>query len=129
MYKRQMGLPEETTSEELVAELRSHDAQYYMDTMSATDETQSLYDVITNASSTYVIDGYVFTEESVNLSRPGALDGINIMIGGTSDEMTSLMGDPEGTMDLDIFAETMKTMYGEEGAKAYTCLLYTSRCV
>ena len=120
IVKAAMGLPEETTSEELVAELRSHDAQYYMDTMSATDETQSLYDVITNASSTYVIDGYVFTEESVNLSRPGALDGINIMIGGTSDEMTSLMGDPEGTMDLDIFAETMKTMYGEEGAKAYT---------
>ncbi|MDO4453090.1 MAG: carboxylesterase family protein [Eubacteriales bacterium] len=120
IIKAVMGLPEETTSEELVAELRSHDAQYYMDTMSATDETQTLYDAITNISSTYVIDGYVFTEESVDLTRPGALDGINIMIGGTSDEMTSLMGDPEGTMPLDQFADTMEAMYGEEGAKAYT---------
>lgn len=120
VIKAAMGLPEETTSEELVAELRSHDAQYYMDTMSATDDTKSLYDVITGASATYVIDGYVFTEESVDLTRPGALDGINIMIGGTSDEMTSLMGNPEGTMELDKFAEAMKATYGEEGAKAYT---------
>lgn len=40
-----------------------------------------------------VLDGYVFTPESVDLLRPGALDGIEIMIGGTSDEMTSLVGD------------------------------------
>ncbi len=117
--KAAMGLPEETTSEELVAELRSHDADYYMETASATDENQTLYSAITNASSTYVIDGYVFTEESVDLSREGALDGINIMIGGTSDEMTSLAGDPEGTMSLDDFAEAMTATYGEDYAQAY----------
>ena len=117
--KAAMGLPEDTTSEELVAELRSHDAAYYMETMSAADETQTLYTAITNASSTYVIDGYVFTEESVDLSREGALDGINIMIGGTSDEVTSLAGDPEGTMDLDAFAEDMTATYGEGYEEAY----------
>lgn len=114
-----MGLPEETTSEELVAELRSHDAAYYMETPSAVDENQTLYTAITNASSTYVIDGYVFTEESVDLNQPGALDGINIMIGGTSDEMTSLMGDPEGTMSLDDFAAAMTASYGEGYEEAY----------
>ena len=117
--KAAMGLPEDTTSEELVTELRSHDAAYYMETMSAVDDTQTLYTAITNASSTYVIDGYVFTEESVDLSREGALDGINIMIGGTSDEVTSLAGDPEGTMDLDAFAEAMTATYGEGYEEAY----------
>ena len=117
--KAAMGLPEDTTSEELVTELRSHDAAYYMETMSAVDDTQTLYTAITNASSTYVIDGYVFTEESVDLSREGALDGINIMIGGTSDEVTSLAGDPEGTMDLDAFAEAMTATYGEGYGEAY----------
>ena len=118
--KEAMGLPDDTTSEELVAELRSHDAQYYMDTMSAVNEKQSLYDAITNASSTYVIDGYVFTEESVDLTRPGALDGINIMIGGTSDEMTSLAGNPEGTMSLEDFAAAMERTYGEGYEEAYS---------
>lgn len=118
--KEAMGLPEETTSEELVAELRSHDAQYYMETPSAVNEDQVLYDAITNASSSYVIDGYVFTEESVDLTRPGALDGINIMIGGTSDEMTSLSGDPEGTMSLEDFAAAMEARYGEGYEEAYS---------
>jgi para-nitrobenzyl esterase len=115
-----MGLPEDTTSEELVAELRSHDAQYYLDTVSAVDDSQTLYNVITNLSSTYVIDGYVFTEDSVNLNAPGALDGLNIMIGGCSDEMTSLMGDPEGTMSVEDFNAQMEATYGEDYASGYT---------
>ena len=119
VVREAMGLPEDTTSEELVAELRSHDAEYYMTTKSAVDPEKDLYDAITSASSTYVIDGYVFTEESVDLTRPGALDGINIMIGGTSDEMTSLMGDPEGTVTMDEFAERMAASYGEDYKDAY----------
>lgn len=114
-----MGLSEDTTSEALVAELRSHDAEYYMTTKSVVDPEKDLYDVITGASSSYVIDGYTFTEESVDLNRPGALDGINIMIGGTSDEMTSLMGNPEGTLTMDEFAESMETVYGEGYKAAY----------
>ncbi len=117
--KSAMGLPEDMTSEDLVTELRSHDAQYYMDTKSAEDDTLSLYDAISKASPKYVIDDYVFTEESVDLSREGALDGINIMIGGTSNESTSLSGDPEGTTTLEEFAASMKEEYGEGYAEAY----------
>ncbi len=114
-----MGLPEDTTPEELVEELRSHDADYYMETMSAVNEDENLYNAITNASSSYVIDGYVFTEESVDLSREGALDGINIIIGGCSDESTSLWGDPEGTLSLEDFDAAMTAAYGEDYAEAY----------
>lgn len=39
-----------------------------------------------------VIDGYVFTEDSVDLLRPENLAGRNIIIGGNSDEATSLFG-------------------------------------
>lgn len=117
--KKAMGLPDEITSEELVKELRSHDAQYYMETKSVEDDTLTLYDTITRASSKYVIDDYVFTEESVDLSREGALDGINIMMGGTSDEQTSLSGDPEGTMTQEEFASSMEAAYGEGYEKAY----------
>ena len=49
-----MGLSEDTTSEALVAELRSHDAEYYMTTKSVVDPEKDLYDVITGASSSYV---------------------------------------------------------------------------
>lgn len=118
--KKAMGLPEETTSEELVKELRSHDAQYYMDTKSAEDDTLTLYDAITKASSKFVIDDYVFTEESVDLSREGALDDINIMMGGTSDEQTSLTGDPAGTMTPEEFDSSMKEKYGEGYEEAYS---------
>lgn len=114
-----MGLPEDISSEDLVAELRSHDWEYYRDTMSAVDEGTDLYTAISNASGSYVIDGYVFTEESVDLTRPGALDGLNIWIGGTSDEMTSLMGDPEGTMSLEDYAAAMEAKYGENYKDGY----------
>lgn len=117
--KAALGLPEETTSEELVAELRSHDMQYYMETPSAAEPEKVLYDAITSANSGCVIDNYVFTEESVDLTRPGALDGINIMIGGTSDEMTSLMGSVDGTMALDTFAENMTKTYGDDYQTGY----------
>ncbi len=114
-----MGLPEDISPEELVEELRSHDADYYMNTMSAVDDSTTLYSAITSASNTYVIDGYVFTEESVDLSRDGALDGVNIIMGGCSDEDTSLSGDPDGTLSLDEFASEMTETYGEGYEDAY----------
>ncbi len=111
-----LGLPEDTSSEDVLAELRSHDAQYYMDTLSADEETY-LYEEITRASNSYVIDGYVFTEESVDLTREGALNGVNVIIGGASDEQTVDMG--PGTMDLDSYAEYMSSAYGENYEDAY----------
>lgn len=115
IIKEALGLPEDTTSEELVAELRSHDAEYYMTTKSAANPEEDLFDTITNVNGSfaYVLDGYVFTEESVDLTRPGALDGINMMVGCTSNEMGSFGADPEGSMSMDEFAEAMQNTYGE----------------
>ncbi len=60
-------------------------------------------------------DGYVFTDESVNRRRDGALDGIDIMIGGTSDEMTSLMGNQNGTTNVTTFQNSMKSKFAPYG--------------
>lgn len=101
-------------------ELRALPAEYYMTTKTA-DGTQTLYDALTAASlqgGGYILDGYVFTEESVDLMRDGALDGIDIMIGGTADEMTSLVPGPSN-MSMEDFQNTMKATYGEEYSKAY----------
>ena len=59
------------------------------------------------------------TAESVNLLRPGALDGIDILIGANSDERTSLQGGSDRTMSLEEFAKAMRTMYGEGWDRAY----------
>lgn len=40
----------------------------------------------------YTIDGHTYTDRSVDLLRPGALDGVDIMIGQTADELTGLRG-------------------------------------
>ena len=56
-------------------------------------QPMTLLQEISQAVGHMVIDGYVFTEESVHLLKPGQLDGIQIMMGGTSDEATSLFGD------------------------------------
>ena len=67
------------------------------------------------------IDNYVFTEESVDLTRPGALDGINIIIGGTSDEYTTLTGDFIDKMGItkDTAAGILEKQYGKGCAKLY----------
>jgi beta-glucosidase-like glycosyl hydrolase/carboxylesterase type B len=79
------------------------------------DNGSDLLSSITN----FTIDGYVFTEESIDLRKKGALDDIDIMIGGTSDEMTSLFGNPEGKMPVNNFEETIINQYGSKGLKAY----------
>lgn len=119
--KEAMGLPEDMSSEEVVKELRSHDAEYYMTTASESNPDEMLFNTITSANGcfAYVLDGYVFTEESVDLTRPGALDGINLMVGCTSNEMGSFGADPEGTISLDEFAEAMKENYGDDYALVY----------
>lgn len=103
-----------------IDELRALPAEYFMTTKTA-DGTQTIYDALTAASlqgGGYIVDDYVFTEESVDLMRDGALDGIDIMIGGTADEMTSLVAGPS-SLSLDEFNLTMKATYGEDYSKAY----------
>ncbi len=53
----------------------------------------SLYGAFAGAVATnqfYTIDDYVFTKDSVNLLKPGNLDGLDIVIGQTADEYTGL---------------------------------------
>ncbi|PHD64279.1 carboxylesterase family protein [Bacillus toyonensis] len=105
-----------------LAELRALPAEYYMQTKTE-DGTQTLYDALTDSALAtgnygYTLDGYVFTKESIDLMRNGALDGIDIMIGGTSDEMTPLLSGPSN-MALDDFDRIMKATYGEDYTKAY----------
>lgn len=66
----------------------------------------------TLSSGSMTKDGYVFTDESVNLKRDGAFNGIDIMVGGTADEYTSLSGNPNGTLAVATFQNTLKTRFG-----------------
>lgn len=86
-------------------ELREMDASAFME--------DDIYNALKRAAGSNAMDGYVFTEESVDLTSEGALDGIDIMIGGTADEYTSLSGTPDGTMDIDTFHQRMERQYGE----------------
>jgi carboxylesterase type B len=77
------------------------------------DSNQSLYTQLAGRVGTnqfYTIDGHTMTEESANLLRPGALDGIDIMIGQTADERTGLNGDPEGEMTPEEFREEVMAL-------------------
>ena len=48
--KEAMGLPEDMSSEEVVKELRSHDAEYYMTTASESNPDEMLFNTITSAN-------------------------------------------------------------------------------
>lgn len=58
------------------------------------------------------LDGYVFTKESLDLMANGKMNGINIMIGGTSDEEASLWGVPGTTMKISDFYKLQKEKFG-----------------
>ncbi|WP_163269481.1 carboxylesterase/lipase family protein [Chelativorans alearense] len=73
-----------------------------------------LYKALDRAIGEYIIDGYSLTQESIDLLRPGALDGIDIMIGGTSDERTSQRGGPDRTFTDDEFDAAMTKIYGND---------------
>lgn len=81
----------------------------------------SLLAQLSQAAGNMTIDNYVFTEESVNLLAPSSLDGINIMMGGTSDEATSLFGDFVSMMGItpENVAERLAGDYGEGCADLY----------
>jgi para-nitrobenzyl esterase len=67
----------------------------------------------------HIVDGTVLTEQSVNLLRDGALNGVDILIGANADERTSLDGKPDGTMPEEGFASYMQKTYGEGWKAAY----------
>lgn len=105
-----------------LADLRAIPTDDFISKKAADDKTQ-LYEALhkgVNGTAQHTVDGYVFTNESVDLLRPGALDGIDIMFGGTSDEYTSLMGGPDKTLSDTEFADAMsKIGYDDAWKKVY----------
>ncbi|HEX3346639.1 MAG TPA: carboxylesterase family protein, partial [Acetobacteraceae bacterium] len=101
-----------------LADLRAIPADDWIHTKIGPDQ-KSIYDVITGLEGQYIIDSNVFTEASVNLRRPNAVNGIDILIGSNSDERTSLDGGSDKTMSLDDFAKFMQATYGEGWKAAY----------
>ena len=93
-----------------IEELRAMPGEDFITGMTA-DGTNTIFWGLNSAVTGYTLDGYVFTEESINLLTPGALDGYDIMIGGTSNEFTSLFGTPpETTMSIDDFNAAMGSL-------------------
>ena len=76
-----------------------------------------LYTALDKAIGEYIVDGYSLTQESVDLLRPRALDGIDILIGGTSDERTSQRGGPDRTFTAEEFDAAMTKIYGSGAYK------------
>lgn len=102
-----------------LADLRAIPSDDFIRTNAADGKTQ-LYEALhkaTNLPAQHTIDGYVFTTDSVDLLRPHALDGIDIMIGGTSDEYTSLTGGPDKSLNDAELAAAMKTLGYDEAWK------------
>ena len=93
--------------EKTIEELRAIPGDEYITGLTANGDN-TLFWALNSAVTGYTLDGVVFTEESIDLLAPGALDGYDIMIGGTSNEMTSLFGTPpETTMTMADFAEAL----------------------
>ena len=101
-----------------LAELRAIPAEDFL-IRRTPDGSSSLYDAISTICKWYTLDGYAFTEESVNLLNAGTLNGYDIMIGGTSDEYTSLLGGADKTMSMTEFASKMQAVYGNEYPNVY----------
>jgi para-nitrobenzyl esterase len=94
-----------------LADLRALPSDEFMHRMVDGD---ILYTALDSAIGEFVIDGVTLTEESIDLLRPGALDGFDIMIGGTSDERTSQRGGPDQTMTDEEYAAFMQELYGSD---------------
>lgn len=96
------ALPEIFGKEMTIEDLRAIPGEDFITEMAADGET-TLFWALNNAMGGNTLDGVVFTEEGNDLLAPGALEGLDIMIGGTSTEFSSLIGSPEMTMTFDEF--------------------------
>ncbi|MGV1989190.1 carboxylesterase/lipase family protein [Agrobacterium sp. 22-221-1] len=77
--------------ETTLADLRAIGSETWLEKWKGGKET--LFGVMAGTVATnqfYTIDDYVFTKDSVNLLQPGDFDGLDIIIGQTADEYTSL---------------------------------------
>jgi para-nitrobenzyl esterase len=60
------------------------------------------------------IDGNVLTQDSVDLLKQGALNGIDVIVGTVADERTALDGAPAKDMELSAFQAYWKKLLGED---------------
>lgn len=100
-----------------LADLRALPAERFFEPVSETDD-ELLYYALRTALNGDAIDGVAITEESVDLLREGALDGIDLLVGAVADEGTA-SGDPDETMSLDEYAKVMEEKFGSEWETAY----------
>lgn len=61
-----------------------------------------------------VIDGHVLTTDSVDLTKEGALNGVDVIVGTVADERTALDGAPDKVMPIPAFHAYWKKLLGEE---------------
>jgi len=99
-----------------VADLRAIPAADFLTTKIG---DRNLMTALNATVKTYVIDGQTLTQEGLDLLKPGALDGIDVLIGNNSDEATSLYGTPDGTMSEADFAAAMTKLYGDGWKDVY----------
>lgn len=95
-----------------LADLRALPAERFFEPVSATDDTL-LYYALRSATNGDTIDGVMISETSVDLMRPGAFDGIDILVGAVADERTSTAGVPDKTMTPEEYSEAMTKSYGD----------------
>jgi para-nitrobenzyl esterase len=61
-----------------------------------------------------VIDGHVLTTDSVDLTKEGALNGVDVIVGTVADERTALDGAPDKVMEVPTFHAYWKKLLGEQ---------------
>ena len=100
-----------------LADMREIPAEEFV-TRAVGENNQLLFYALRSALGGPVIDDVSLTEESVDLTRPGAFDGIDILIGSTADERTP-GGNPDEIMGTQEYAAFMSQHYGPEWEQAY----------
>lgn len=88
-----------------LSDLRSLDANVFF-----SNDVKTL----TATSKSSIVDDVVVSSARLDIEGSGKLAGMDILIGGASDEMTSLAGTPTGTMPLAKYAENLKKMFGDQ---------------
>ncbi|MDY0289105.1 MAG: carboxylesterase family protein [Sphaerochaeta sp.] len=87
-----------------VSDLRSFDADVFY-----AEKINPLMSI----SKASIADDVVISVARLDIEGSGKLAGLDIMIGGTSDEMTSLAGNPAGTMSLEAYEANLKKTFGD----------------
>jgi para-nitrobenzyl esterase len=75
-------------------------------------KVDAMYAVTSNMYA--VIDGHVLTADSVDITKEGALNGVDVIVGTVADERTALDGAPDKVMAIPAFHAYWKKLLGGE---------------